>query len=63
MNPTSSPETPEDRKQRLAFINCLQAILDKCAVSSGRYGRARLREEQIINAKAIYTEYLNQVGF
>ena len=63
MNPTSSPETAENRKQRLAFVNCLQAILDKCAVSSGRYGRARLREEQITNAKAIYTEYLTRVGF
>ncbi|MHA1972433.1 MAG: VWA domain-containing protein [Candidatus Hodarchaeales archaeon] len=63
MNPTSVPEQPEERKKRMTFINCLQDILDKCAVSSGRYGRARLRDEQISQARTIYDEYLTRVGF
>ena len=62
MNPASVLETSEDRTHRMTFINCMQAILDKCAVNSGRHGRSRLRVEQVTHARKIYSDYLQTVG-
>jgi hypothetical protein len=62
MNPASVLETSEDRTHRMTFINCMQAILDKCAINSGRHGRSRLRAEQVTHARKIYSDYLQTVG-
>ena len=57
MEVTVEAEETVEKESRIAFVNCLESILNILVTPKSRYGSVSVKEEQLIEARKMYDYY------